>query len=123
MNSINRVFVLRLGIYVLALVCTVAFASWSIVLSEILLFWSGLVLWHCGESPPYTATVVTATSLTIATGICAKASTQTLWFAHAIDFVGVPLWLLPANVLVSQLVLDVERFVKHNAVVKASLPD
>ena len=123
MNTFNRGVAIRALVYTLALASTVALASWPIVLAEALLLCSGIVLWHRGEVPPYTSTMITATTLTVATAICAKASTQTLWFAHAVELLGVPLWLLPGYILIAQLVLDVDRFVKYNSVAKASLPD
>ena len=107
-------------IYATALLEVLVFAKFTLFLSLLLLADVLIVRWHM--KTPYTFTAVTMTCTPVAAALCVSLSHDTWWYAHGMDYIGIPLWLCPMHGLFAHWVLDAYWLVTLNDVRKATLP-
>ena len=110
----------RHGVYAMALCAVITTAEYTLVLSTFLL--ACLLFARCHMRSPPMFTVATTVVTPLVTGLCVKLSHHTWWYAHGMDYLGFPLWLMPMHGLLAHWVLDAYWLVTLTDVRKATLP-
>lgn len=100
------------------LLVTISKYTWTLALALSILF--GAVKYHHGT--PHGFAAMTFISTPVMTGLCVNMSSNTWWYAHPIDFLGVPPWLFPLHGLLAHWVLDAYFLVTLSEVRKITLP-
>ena len=107
-------------VYASAVCAVLVTAEYTLFLTTLLLLALSAVRCHMKTPPMFTLLTTTCTPLT--TGLCVKLSHHTWWYAHGMDYLGFPLWLMPMHGLLAHWVLDAYWLVTLTDVRKATLP-
>lgn len=110
----------RHALYVAAVFSTVVTAQYTVFLTCILTVELVCICYHM-RTPPF-FTILASTCTPLATSVCVKLSHHTWWYAHGMDLLGFPPWLMPMHGLLAHWVLDAYWFVTLTDVRKATLP-
>ena len=95
-------------------------AQYTVLLTCILIVALASVCHHM--KTPLLFTALTATCTPLSTSFCVKLSHHTWWYAHGMDLLGFPPWLVPMHALLAHWVLDAYWLVTLTDVRKATLP-
>ena len=106
--------------YATALLEVLMFSQFTLFLTALLLIDVGVVRWHMNTPLGFTAIAMVCTPL--AAALCVKLSHHTWWYAHGMDYIGIPLWLCPMHGLFAHWALDAYWLVTLRDVRKSTLP-
>lgn len=110
----------RFGLYTSSIVLVIIMAARPLALTLSLIALLVALRWH--SAAPVNFLLITSAVPSIASGLCVRLSTDTFWFAHGLDSIGVPLWIFPINGILSLFVCDAYHLVTLRDLRKSSLP-
>jgi len=107
-------------LYLSVLVSLVLISQYTWILTSYLTIVLAGVNWH--QSTPKSFLILTTFTTAIATGVCAKLSSHTWWYAAPIDVIGVPPWMFPVHGILAHWVLDAYYIATLQDLRKSALP-
>lgn len=110
----------RHGVYASSIVLVIIMATRPLALTLSLIALLIAVRWHSAAPVPFL--LISSVVPSLASGLCVRLSTDTFWFAHGLDSIGVPLWLFPLHGLLALWVCDAYRLVTLRDLRKSTLP-
>lgn len=110
----------RHAAYASAVVVTILFAEHTLFLTALLCGVLAGVKWHMGTPSPFLVAIGTCGPL--AAALCVKLSHHSWWYAHGMDWIGVPLWLPPLHAIFAHWILDAYWLVTLRDARKSTLP-